>query len=733
MSDITLSSNNFINRELSWLEFNDRCLRQTLDKENPLFERMKFLSIVCSNLDEFFMVRVASLRDQMNAKGNSTDPSGMSAKQQLVAIANRVSRMYDDMYEVYSEHILPELNKADIHILRADELDVSQQAYCEGFFDSALYPVLTPLAIDRSHPFPFIINKAINVAAMVEDGEDGDEVAFATVQVPSNFPRLFRISMNTYVPIEDIIRKNIDKLFPGFRVVDTMTYRMTRNGDMTLDEDAADDLLAEIKKSLKLRRSGAAIRLEIESGSDNRMKKYFAKCFDLEKREVYEMSGPLSLTFLLKELYSLGGYDAMRFKPYTPYVPQQIRNTKESIFEQIKQGDILMQHPYDSFEPVVRFLSQAADDENVIAIKQTLYRVSRHSPIIENLIRAAENGKQVTALVELKARFDEEHNITYGEELARKGVNVVYGVEKLKTHSKITMVVRKEPGGVRRYLHLGTGNYNDVTAGQYTDYGLLTANESLGDDATAFFNSITGFFRQPELRHLVMAPHTLRSTFYDLLAEQTDLAERGMGGFVLAKMNSLSDAPMIKRLYEAAQAGVKIRLLVRGICCLDPYCDDAAGNIEVHSIVGRFLEHTRVYIFGKGSDRKVYLASADWMTRNLSKRVELMFPLLDKAIADKAVEETELCWSDNVKTRIMGEGGIYTTVDSYTPPRRKTAVEGGIFDFGTEKESAVLSEEEVQVYETENAERINAQETLITRVRDKWAAEAAEEEEQEKD
>lgn len=700
MGNTAFSEANFINRELSWLEFNRRVLMQAQDRENPLFERMNFMSIVCSNLDEFFMVRVASLRDQLNAKGNTTDPGGMSAKQQLNGIAKRVKRMTVDLYDTYIDELLPELSSHGIEILRGGELDEAQKAYCAGFFDSALYPVLTPLAIDKSHPFPFIANKALNLAVMVED--DHGEPAFATIQVPSNFPRLFRMRQHTYVPVEDVIKLNVGKLFAPLRVLSCAPYRITRNGDLEINEEEAEDLLSEIRKSLRKRKRGAVIRLEMERGCDGKLTKFFTKAFGLEKKDVYESCGPVSLTFLMKELYGLGGFDALKYEPYTPNMPVALRNSTASIFDEIKKGDILLHHPFDSFEPVVRFMEQAAADPDVVAIKQTLYRVSHNSPIIKALITAAENGKQVTALVELKARFDEENNITYGEELKRKGVNVVYGVEDLKTHSKITMVVRREEDGVRRYLHLGTGNYNDSTAKMYTDYGLLTCEESLGNDATAFFNSITGFFRKPELEHLIMAPHTLRSTVYELLEEE---AEKGSKGAFYGKMNSLADPDMIDRLYRAAQAGVKIRLLVRGICCLDPTSEDAAGNIEVRSVVGRHLEHTRVYIFGNGSEQRVFLGSADLMTRNLSRRVELLFPLLDEKIRERVVEETELYWTDTAKARVLTENGKYITLSEHKPI--KTA-EYSIFDFGIREESDD---------ENEPLPYVNAQEVLISRAR----------------
>lgn len=656
MAAFDISEKNYINRELSWLEFNQRVMMQARDEGNPLFEQLKFLSIACSNLDEFFMVRVASLKDQVRAKYEQTDSTGLTPKQQLSAIARRTRVMCGKLYEIYGE-LLAKLEGKGISVIRGSMLDPGQAAYCEGYFESALYPVLTPLAIDRSHPFPLVLGRSLNIAVMLEDMK-GD-AAYATLQIPRNYPRLVSLAGGVFVPIEDIVRMNIGKLFSGYTVTGTAVYRITRSGDLSFDEDDAEDLLSEIKKSLKARRHGEIVRLETEDSISPKLLKYLVKNFGLEKKDIYEYPGPVSLLFLSKEICKLEGHEELKYRPFTPNMPQRLL-AEESIFETIKKGDILLYHPFDSFEPVVRLLREAAEDENVLAIKQTLYRVSSGSPIIEALERATDNGKQVTALVELKARFDEEHNIEYGEELAKRGANVIYGVKDLKTHSKITMIVRREEGGgVKQYLHLGTGNYNDVTATLYTDYSLLTCSDVLGADATAFFNSITGFFQSPIMSKLVMAPYWMRETFCTLIKREKQRAKDGEGGYIFAKMNSLTDNGIIKELFKAAWAGVKIRLIVRGVCCLNPEAPEARGNIQVRSIVGRFLEHSRVYIFGEGAEADMYLASADWMNRNLDRRVELMFPILDPEIHARVRSDMELYWKDNVKALTLAGSGSY--------------------------------------------------------------------------
>jgi polyphosphate kinase len=651
MAEFNLSEKNFVNRELSWLEFNHRVMMQALCAENPVMEKAKFMSIVCSNLDEFFMIRVASIRDQFLARYENPDPAGLTPKQQMAAISRRAHTLYEKLYKIYNNALLPELASVGIEILAEPQLSEEQREACNRYFERFLYPVLTPIAIDRSHPFPLIQNKSLYLAAMIT-GEDG-KTDYATVQIPSNYKRLVEIGEGKYVLIEDIIKMNVSSLFSSDRIEACTVYRITRNGDLSFDEEGAEDLLNTIKKSLKQRKRGSVIRLEVGGGINMKLLKFLSKNFEIEKKDVYLANGPISLKFLMGEVGGMKrGEEQLRYKPFEPAIPEALRS-EESIFDIIKRGEILLCHPYDSFDPVVRLLDEAAEDENVLAIKQTLYRVSDNSPIIAALMRGVDNGKQITAVVELKARFDEEHNIEYGEELKKAGANVVYGVRGLKTHSKITLIIRREGDEIKRYLHLGTGNYNDITAKLYTDYSLLICDDVLGADATAFFNSVTGFFKAPKMEKLIMAPHSMREAFCELIRRERKKAREGLPARIFAKMNSLTDEHMIKELFKAAYAGVKIRLLIRGICCLRPDSPEACGNIEVRSIVGRFLEHSRVYVFGSGADELIYLSSADWMTRNLSKRVELMFPIEGEAQREQIRRDMETYWSDNVKARVF--------------------------------------------------------------------------------
>ncbi len=670
MSSINILPEHYINRELSWLEFNHRCMMQALAEENPIFERINFLSIVTSNLDEFFMIRVASIRDQLRAKYDVPDASGMTPRQQLVAISERAHRLSSEEYSIYRDSILPELKSNGISILHLKDLNKKQKEFCNSVFDNAIYPVLTPLAVDRSHPFPLILNKSLNLGVLLDSGEE--KPAFATVQVPDNLLRLIRLPSEedsdgesyTFVPIEDIMRMNISKLFSGYKVINCVPYRITRNGDLSFDEEEAIDLLSEIKNSLKQRKRGSVIRLEIARGANPKLLKFLQKKLEIEKRDIYEINGPINLSFLTKQIYSLPGYDHLKYTKYTPKVCDALKKD-ESIFDTISRGDILMYHPYDSFDPVVRLLEEAADDPNVLAIKQTLYRVSGHSPIVAALERAADKGKQVTALIEVKARFDEENNIEFGERLSQIGAHVIYGVAGLKTHSKITLIVRREEDGIKRYMHLGTGNYNDVTARIYTDYSLLTADQALGEDATIFFNSITGYFKTPIMQKLIMAPHALRLTITNLIRGEKKKAKAGKPAAIFAKMNSLADPEIIAELFKAAAAGVKIRLFVRGICCLRPDVEGLSENIEVRSIVGRFLEHSRVYIFGAEDDeQQMYLSSADLMTRNLDHRVELLFPIEDPDVFARVKHDMDTYWSDTVKARRLLSDGTYCPVVS---------------------------------------------------------------------
>lgn len=699
MASVNILPEHYINRELSWLEFNHRVMMQAVANENPVFERIKFLSIVTSNLDEFFMVRVASIRDQLRARYDAVDPSGMTPKQQLIAISERTHELVDMEYSIYHKSVLTELRSNGISVVHADSLMDEQVKFCKSLFDNAIYPVLTPLAVDRSHPFPLILNKSLNIGVLLDCG--GEKPVFATVQVPDNLQRLIKLPSEQgfiFLPIEEIIRMNIAKLFSGYKVLDCVPYRITRSGDLSFDEEEAIDLLSEIKNSLKERKRGSVIRLEIASGANPKMLKFLQKKLEIEKRDIYEINGPINLSFLVKQLYSLPGFEHLKDRPYTPKTCRDLL-TNESIFSVISRRDILMYHPYDSFDPVVRLLDEAADDPDVLAIKQTLYRVSNNSPIVAALERAADRGKQVTALVEVKARFDEENNIEFGEQLSRMGAHVIYGVAGLKTHSKITLIVRREADGIKRYLHLGTGNYNDVTARIYTDYSLLTADRQLGEDATVFFNSITGYFRAPVMQKLIMAPHALRLNFTNLIRAEKKKAQAGQPAAIFAKMNSLADPDIVKELFKAAAAGVKIRLFVRGICCLRPGIPGLSENIEVRSVVGRFLEHSRVYLFGaEGTEQKLFLSSADWMTRNLDHRVELLFPIEDREVFAQIKRDIDIYWRDTVKARRLGSDGAYHRISGEDVNAQESLID---YDYDEEEEERAAYNEDKVLYHAE--------------------------------
>ena len=682
----------FFNRELSWLEFNQRVLDQAraesedAARRHPVFERMKFLSITSSNLDEFFMVRVASLNDQYQAGYNRPDPSGLTPRMQLDAISRRAHDMVSDMYRVFRQQILPELRKSGIRLLADGQLTDAQRAYLDDYFEQQVYPVLTPMAVDSSRPFPLILSKSLNLGVLLEDEEYPDEPSFATVQVPSVLDRV------VYLPrgegdegvmamlLEQVISRNVARLFPGRKVICCYPYRVTRNADMTIDEEGAEDLLQEIEKSLKQRKWGAVIRLEIDHRADKRLLDTLTDALEVDPGFVFSIHGPLNLDFLMKSLYKLD-YPQLKYAPYSPRRLDRAPSLKPSpgftpiepgaaaahtepatMFDRIAAGDVLLFHPYDSFEPVIDFIREAARDPNVLAIKQTLYRVSGDSPIVAALMEAAENGKQVTALLEVKARFDEENNIHWGKRLEQAGAHVIYGLVGLKTHSKITLIVRREGGRIRRYVHLGTGNYNDVTANIYTDHGLMTCRPDIGEDASAFFNMLTGYSEQTELKKLIAAPHMLRDRMTALIRRETEAARAGQRAGIFMKMNSLVDERIIAALYEASCAGVRVRLIVRGICCLVPGVPGVSDNICVRSIVGRYLEHSRAFIFRNGGNEEVYLASADMMPRNLNRRVELMFPVEDPALRLRIKKLMRAQWRDNVQARELAPDGRYYPV-----------------------------------------------------------------------
>jgi len=654
------------NRELSWLAFNERVLEEALDERNPLLERFKFLSIFSSNLDEFFMVRVAGLKDQVKAGFNKPEnKAGMTPKRQLNEIAIKTHRLVDLQYKTYNDVLLPKLREENIEFKKMNELSIEEIEKLETYFDEHIFPVLTPMAVDAYRPFPMLLNKSLNLAIVIEDNEyEENQLKTAIVQVPAVLERFVKIeasdnSMN-YVFLEDIISYFINKLFKGYKVVSVSIFRITRNADMTIHEEGARDLLKEIEKELKKRKWGAAVRLEIQSKDfDQRILNYLTTELEIHEKDVYEIDGPLDLTVFFvfyKEIAKLKEH--LIYETLIPQPPRDIAS-HENIFDKVSEQDVFLHHPYESFEPVVEFVAEAADDPDVLAIKQTLYRVSGDSPVIEALKRAAENGKQVTVLVELKARFDEENNVQWAKELEKAGCHVIYGMTYLKTHSKITLVVRRRNNRIERFVHLGTGNYNDQTAKIYTDMGLLTSKRKFGIDATNFFNYLSGYTEKPYFHHLSVAPFDIRKDFIRLIDAEIEFHKRYSNGRIIAKMNSLTDKALIMKLYEASNAGVKIDLIIRGTCCLRPGIKGVSENIKVRSIVGRFLEHSRIYFFHHNGEEKTFLSSADMMTRNMEKRVEILFPIFDGAIKKRINGILAAALADNVKAREQDETGEY--------------------------------------------------------------------------
>ena len=664
------------NRELSWLKFDARVLNEAKDKSIPLLERLKFVSITSSNLDEFFMVRVASLKDMVHADYRKRDIAGMTASEQLDRINTATRKLVESQYNTYNRSLVPLMAANGIHIIeKYEELTAEQAAYVDRYFEEDVYPVLTPMAVDASRPFPLIRNKTLNIAALLSSKKDEkhkDAVEFATVQVPGVLPRLVPIPADTsenfgevegrtFILLEQIIEKNIDKLFLNYHVLCAHPYRVMRNADLPIDEDEAADLLKEIQKQLKKRQWGEVIRLEVEASVDKKLLRFLKDELKVAEEDIFQISGPIDLTFLMK-MYGLSGCDSLRYEPYKPQRVPEIE-PGEDIFEAIRVGDILLHHPYETFDPVGDFIRQAASDPDVLAIKQTLYRVSGNSPIIASLAQAAENGKQVSVLVELKARFDEENNIVWAKKLEQAGCHVIYGLVGLKTHSKIALVVRREEDGIRRYVHLGTGNYNDSTAKLYTDCGIFTCNEAIGEDATAVFNMLSGYSEPLSWNELVLAPIWLRTRFMRLIARETKHAREGKPAKIVAKMNSLCDEGIIAALYEASAAGVEIELIVRGICCLKVGIPGISENIHVRSIVGNFLEHSRIFFFLNDGEEELYMGSADWMPRNLDRRVEILFPVLDDTLKEKVKHILDVELADNTKAHVLKPDGEYEKID----------------------------------------------------------------------
>ena len=656
----------YYNRELSWILFDERVLGEARDKTNPLFERLKFLSITASNLDEFFMIRVASLKDMVNAGYQKSDIAGLTPRKQLEKLNVATHELVNLQYSTYNRSLLPLLEQEGIHmVLSHEDLTEEQAAYVDRYFEENVYPVLTPMAVDSSRPFPLIRNKSLNIGALLSKKGSKEKPDFATVQVPAVLPRIVKIPGNegqtTLILLEELIERNMKQLFLNYDVICAHPFRIMRNADLTIDEDEAADLLKEIERQLKKRQWGEAIRLEVVDDIDKKLLNILIEELNIKEEDIYRINGPLDLTFLMK-MYGMEGYDYLKTPKYIPQPIPELPADKD-IFAQIREKDVLLCHPYQTFQPVVDFIRQAAKDPDVLAIKQTLYRVSGNSPIIAALAQAAENGKQVSVLVELKARFDEENNIVWAKMLEKAGCHVIYGLVGLKTHSKITLVVRREEDGIRRYVHLGTGNYNDATAKLYTDIGLLTCSEPIGEDATAVFNMLSGYSEPVSWNRLSLAPLWLKDRFMELIIREKNNALQKKPARIIAKVNSLCDPDIIEALYEAAASGVKIELIVRGICCLKVGIKDISENITVRSIVGNFLEHSRIFYFENAGKSEIFCGSADWMPRNLERRVEIMFPIEEERLKAKVYHILEVMLADNVKANVMQPDGTYEKID----------------------------------------------------------------------
>lgn len=673
---------NLLDRELSWLDFNARVLEEAYEKENPLMERMRFLAITASNLDEFTMVRVAGVMDMAESKRSKISPAGMTAEELLPLLDRKIRDFVERQYSCLSRSILPQLEKSGIRFVTAEQLTPQQKTHVDAYFNKVLFPVLTPMAVDRSRPFPMLANKSLNIVVRLQEKKDEKDSgkkeqkkqkkskeAFAVVQVPSILPRFLElpetsevngVKQRSFILLEEIIIAHMASLFELHEIISCSLFRITRDSDLSIDEES-NDFLEEIKASIKKRKTGRPVRLEVETDCDDEALAFLEEMLPIEKSRVIRVTGPLDLT-LFSKFASIPGCSSMCYDPIIPVAEPADFVGYEDIFAAIRAHDCMIHHPYESFDVVVDFVRAAAEDPDVLAIKQTLYRVSGHSPIVAALMRAAENGKQVTVLVELKARFDEENNIHWAQKLEKAGCHVVYGLSGLKTHCKILLVVRREEDGIRRYVHMGTGNYNDSTARIYTDMGVMTCKEPYGSDASSLFNVLTGYSRPPRYNRFVTAPIDMRPFFREMIEGEIACAAQGLPSGITAKVNSLVDPEIIELLYKASQAGVPVKLIVRGICCLIPGVPGLSENITVHSIVGQLLEHSRIFRFECGGKPRIWMGSADWMQRNLDHRVELVFPI-EAELMPRAEEILEVMWSDNVNTRVMQPDTSYQLVD----------------------------------------------------------------------
>jgi polyphosphate kinase len=656
------ASEYYINRELSWLEFNQRVLEESVDSGNPLLERFRFASIASSNLDEFIMVRVAALK---NAETEKSDPAGYTPSAALVAISQRAHAMVDRLYEIVLKELLPQAAGIGIEVHSISSLTPEQKSALSERFEHEIFPVLTPMAIDPSHPFPILLNLTLNIGISLAPGKDDEKSRLALVPIPPRLPRLWRVSGegHHYVLLEEVVRSFLSRLFAGQEILEHVIFRITRDAELEFDDEGSPNLMKTIEIELRKRRTSPVVRLEVEQAISKPFLKTFTDILAIQEQDLYLSPAFLDPRFL-SAIADLPGFDAHRYVMLPPQVPPEFQGV-EKIWPVLREKEVLLHHPYESFEPVVQLISQAADDPEVLAIKQTLYRTSGDSPVVRALERAALNGKQVTVLVELTARFDEERNIEWAKRLEQAGAHVIYGLVDYKTHAKILLIVRREPQGLRRYVHLSTGNYNDRTARLYTDVGMLTSDEEIGTDASGFFNTITGYSDPPVFKKLVMAPVSLRERILHLIRREAERAKSGQDAMILAKMNSLVDTPIIRALYEASQAGVLIKLAVRGICCLRPGIKGISDRITVVSVVDRFLEHSRILYVSNGGDEEYYCTSADWMPRNLDRRVELLFPVQAAEGRKKLREILDLILDDNVKARLLQSDG------AYMPKKRK--------------------------------------------------------------
>ena len=664
----------FINRELSWLEFNARVLNEASDDKVPLYERLKFLAIFAQNLDEFFMVRVAGLQAQISGEVEEVPPDGLTPDQQLASISQRVHELAAEQYRIWNQGLRKQLRTAGVALVSPDELSTKEQAALDLHFQRDIFPVLTPIAIDPVHPFPHVRNKSINVGVIFEKRAHTTEPAFGLVQLPTMLPRMIRVPVEgtrrAFVALEDLILRHTRMIFPQMRITGTYAFRVTRNFDIEIDDEEADDLLLTLQNELRRRERGHAVRIEVSGEAPSESLQWLCRELDLDpQRDVYPVSGALFLGDMT-ELTANDDRRDLRDEPFSPQYVPPLRDS-DDFFHTIQERDVLLHHPYESFEAVIDFLSQAAEDPRVLAIKQTLYRTGGESPLVKALQRAAELGKQVTALVELKARFDEESNIQWARALERSGVNVMYGLLGFKTHAKVLLVIRKERTGLRRYVHLATGNYNQQTARLYEDLSLFTAREDVGEDATAFFNMLTGYSAPLKWNRLIVSPLGLHEAVLGLIAREAEHARNGRPAQIVAKMNSLVDADVIAGLYAASQAGVEIDLLVRGICCLRPGIPGVSERIRVHAVIDRFLEHARIFHFKNGGQDEVFCSSADWMPRNFRRRVEVLFPILDEVLKKRVIEEVlGAMRTDNCKGWLLRADAVYQRIEANAPVLR---------------------------------------------------------------